>query len=198
MPSYCLMRGGGSRGLAAGLGIAAIVIGFILFFFPEQALRFSIYLFGLVAVVIAVILFACSAGMSRSGGGLLAVPLIFGIVALIIGLLSFFKPDIMGIFLAVIIALLAIIAGLGMIFSAIFSLRSTIVRILTCIGGILLLAFGISTLIFTGYTAAVTVKIVGIFLICGGVIAIIAALVSRRGSSAEMSNEWDYERGRLS
>lgn len=189
MPSYFLMTGG-SRSFLAAIGILTIVIGAILFLFPGQALRFSIYLFGFFAIGIAIVLFVISAGMSRSGG-LLAIPLTFGILALVIGLVSLFRPDVMGLFLAVVIALLAILAGLAMIFSAIFSLRSTIFRLLAGIVGILLTFFGIGTFFFTGYTAELMVKLVGLVLICAGAISLVAAIAGRRRSGPVLADGWE-------
>ncbi|NTV00151.1 MAG: hypothetical protein HGA55_03395, partial [Methanoregulaceae archaeon] len=78
-----------------------MVIGVLLILFPEHAIRITIYLFGLFAIIIAVILFAFAYGMSRGGGAVAAVPAIIGIVFFIYGLVSFVNPEVIGIFMAV-------------------------------------------------------------------------------------------------
>src|SRR5512139_2134456 len=135
MAFVCRMNPGGSWRFPVALGILGVVIGVLLLLFPEQAIRITIYLFGLLAILIAVILFAVAYGMSRGGGAVAAVPAIIGIVFLIFGLVSFINPDIIGIFMAVLLSLLAIVAGFGLLFSSVFSVRPVAMRILTAAGG---------------------------------------------------------------
>jgi uncharacterized membrane protein HdeD (DUF308 family) len=196
MAFVCRMNPGGSWRFPVAIGILGVVIGVLLILFPEQAIRTTIYLFGLVAIIIAVILFAVAYGMSRGGGAVAAVPAIIGIVFLIFGLVSFVNPGIIGAFMAVLFSLLAIIAGFGLLFSSVFTVRPVAMKILVAAGGIFLAAIGISILFSTQATSQFIVQLVGAFFIASGVISLIGALLMR-GRREEMTyqrlDECDWE-----
>jgi uncharacterized membrane protein HdeD (DUF308 family) len=196
MAFVCRMNPGGSWRFPVAIGILGVVIGVLLILFPEQAIRITIYLFGLVAIIIAVILFAVAYGMSRGGGAVAAVPAIIGIVFLIFGLVSFVNPGIIGAFMAVLFSLLAIIAGFGLLFSSVFTVRPVAMKILVAAGGIFLAAIGISILFSTQATSQFIVQLVGAFFIASGVISLIGALLMR-GRREEMTyqrlDECDWE-----
>ena len=179
MAFVCRMNPGGSWRFPVAIGILGVVIGVLLILFPEQAIRITIYLFGLVAIIIAVILFAIAYGMSRAGGAVAAVPAIIGIVFLIFGLVSFVNPGIIGAFMAVLFSLLAIIAGFGLLFSSVFTVRPAAMKILVAAGGIFLAAIGISILFSTQATSLFIVQLAGAFFIASGVISLIGALLIR-------------------
>jgi uncharacterized membrane protein HdeD (DUF308 family) len=179
MAFVCRMNPGGSWRFPVALGILGVVIGILLILFPEQAIRITIYLFGLLAIIIAVILFAVAYGMSRGGGAVAAVPAIIGIVFLIFGLVSFVNPGIIGAFMAVLFSLLVIIAGFGLLFSSVFAVRPAAMRILVAAGGIFLAAIGISILFSTEATSQFIVQLVGAFFIASGVVSLIGALLMR-------------------
>lgn len=181
------MNSGGSWKFPAVLGILGVIIGSLLILFPGQAIRIAIYLFGAFAIIIAIILFAIAYGMSRGGGGLAAVPAIIGIVALIIGVVSFVNPGIIGAFAAVLFSLIAIISGFALFFSSVITLRPLAQRILAAAGGIFLAAIGISILFYTEVTSQLVVQLVGVFFIAAGVIALIGALLSR----GQEKTEWE-------
>lgn len=193
MAFVCRMNPGGSWRFPVALGILGVVIGVLLLLFPEQAIRITIYLFGLLAILIAVILFAVAYGMSRGGGAVAAVPAIIGIVFLIFGLVSFINPEIVGAFMAVLFSLLAIIAGFGLLFSSVFSGRPAAMRILTAAGGIFLAAIGISILFSTEATSQFIVQLIGALFIASGVIALAGALLMR-GREEEMTCQRIEER----
>jgi uncharacterized membrane protein HdeD (DUF308 family) len=191
MPSYRMMSTTGSWKFPLGLGVLAIFIGVLLFIFPEQSLRFIIYLFGFIAFIIAIILFASAWGISRSGSSSFAVPLILGIVALIIGLVSFLNPGLIGAFFAVVFSILFIISGLALLFSALFSWRTASHRLLMAAGGIALAAIGIAILLYTAFTAELIIQLIGLFFIVSGVVGIIGALVLYRRSKRTVVTGWD-------
>lgn len=196
MAFVCRMNPGGSWRFPVALGILGVVVGILLILFPEQAIRITIYLFGLFAILIAVILFAVAYGMFRGGGAVAAVPAIIGIVFLIFGLVSFVNPGIIGAFMAVLFSLLAIVAGFGLLFSSVFTVRPAVMKILVAAGGIFLAAIGISILFSTQATSQFIVQLVGAFFIASGVISLIGALVMR-GRQEEMTyqrlDECDWE-----
>jgi uncharacterized membrane protein HdeD (DUF308 family) len=179
MAFICRMNPGGSWRFPVALGILGVVIGVLLIIFPDQAIRITIYLFGLFAIIIALILFAVAYGMSRGGGAIAAIPVIVGIVFLIFGLVSFVNPGIIGAFMAVLFSLLAIIAGFGLLFSSVFTVRPAVMKILVAAGGIFLAAIGISILFSTEATSQFIVQLIGAFFIASGLISVIGALLMR-------------------
>jgi uncharacterized membrane protein HdeD (DUF308 family) len=194
MPSFCMMNTTGSWKFPLALGVIAMIIGALLFFLPAQSLLFIVYLFGFIAIVIAIMLFASAWSISRSGSSSFAIPLILGIVALIIGLVSFINPGIIGAFFAVIFSILFIISGLAMLFSAFFGGRPVPLRLLTAAGGIVLAAIGISILLYTALTAELIVQLIGLFFIGAGVVALIGAVLLCRRSRRSVVTGWDEYR----
>jgi uncharacterized membrane protein HdeD (DUF308 family) len=174
------MDSGGSFAIPAVMGVLGVIIGILLVLFPEGSLRVAIYLFGALAIIAAIILFAIAYGISRGGGGLAAVPAVIGIAALIIGVVSFVNPGIIGTFAAVLFSLIAIVAGLGLFFSSAITFRPLALRILTAAGGIFLAAIGIAILFYTEATSELVVQLIGAFFIAAGVIALMGALLKQR------------------
>jgi uncharacterized membrane protein HdeD (DUF308 family) len=179
MPIVWMVGNGGSWKLPLACGLIAILIGAFLYLFAEKVLLMIIYLFGFIAIAIAFILFARAWGASRSGSGSSLFPLVFGIVALIIGLVSFVNPAIIGAFFAVLVSIILILIGLGLVFSLLLSGTSLPLRALGILGGIFLVVIGVSTLLYTAVTAQFIVELVGILLLVAGVISIIGALMLR-------------------
>ena len=159
------------------LGIFSLVVGALLFIFPETSLRLIIFLFGILAVIIGIGLFIAAWAISRSGGMFFAVPLILGISALLLGFVSFANPLLIGAFGAVVLAILLIIGGLGGAISAIFYHGSGTRRVLTAIGGIILAALGILILFTPILSGVLIVRIMGAFLIAVGIVTLIGSVV---------------------
>jgi uncharacterized membrane protein HdeD (DUF308 family) len=105
------------------------------------------------------------------------VPLTLGICALLLGFVSFANPSLIGAFGAVVLAILLIICGLGGAISSIFHPGTGIRRVLTAIGGIILVVIGILILFTPILSGVLIVRIMGAFLIGAGIVTIIGSVV---------------------
>ncbi len=192
MPVYWVSRNGvlGSWKLPLGLGLASILIGSLFLFFPESSLRLIIYLFGAIVFLIGIALFVGAFSLSRGGTWFAAVPLILGICAIILGIVSFTNPSLIGAFLAVIVALVFLIGGLGMVFTAILQGGSPARRILSIIGGLFLAALGILIFFHAEFTGIFIIRLLGIFLVGAGIVALVGSfLLWRREQSWSIPGE---------
>jgi uncharacterized membrane protein HdeD (DUF308 family) len=192
MPVYWVSGNPGTRTWKApfGFGICAILLGALFLFLPGFSLQVVIYLFGALAIVISILLFIGAYFVSRTGTGLFALPLTLGICAFILGLVAFVNPVIIGAFLAVIISVAFIIGGLGMIFSSAFRGGPITGKVLGVIGGGFITAIGILVLFYPQISLGVIIRLIGLFLIAAGIVAIGWSLVNR---GRERSREIPYQ-----
>lgn len=159
------------------LGIFGIIIGALLFLFPETSLNVIIILFGVLAILAGIGLFIAAWAVSRSGGLFFAVPLVLGICALLLGFVSFVNPDLIAAFGAVVLAILLIIGGLSGAISAIFRPGPGLRRLLSAIGGIILSVLGILILFTPLLSGILIVRILGAFLTVAGVIVLTGSVI---------------------
>jgi uncharacterized membrane protein HdeD (DUF308 family) len=158
-------------------GIIFLVLGGLLFFFPEGSLRLFIFLFGVLAFIAGIALFIGAWMLSRSGGMFFVVPLILGICAVFLGILSFTDPGLIGAFAAVLLGILLIIGGLGGAFSALTRPGSAIRLALGLIGGIISALLGFLILFYPRLSSLAIVRIIGAVIMAAGIIALIGAVV---------------------
>jgi uncharacterized membrane protein HdeD (DUF308 family) len=159
------------------LGIFGLVLGTLLFLFPETSLRVIVILFGVLALFIGIGLFIVAWAISRSGGMFFAVPLIFGICALLLGFVSFVNPELIAAFGAVVLAILLIIGGFSGAISGIFHPGSGIGRLLSATGGIILAVLGILILFTPLLSGIIIVRILGVFLMGTGVVLLTGSVI---------------------
>jgi len=158
-------------------GIIFLVLGGLLFFFPEGSLRLFIFLFGVLAFIAGIGLFIGAWILSRSGGMFFFVPLILGICAFLLAILSFTDPGLIGAFAAVLLGILLIIGGLGGAFSAITRPGSGTRRALSLIGGIVIALLGFLILVTPRLSSLAIVRIIGAVIMVAGIIALIGSVV---------------------
>ena len=154
--------------------------------FPFAALNLSAYLLAFFLLVISIALIF--SGFSAFGffkRNWLVV--ILGIIGICLAIYSFISPAFMASFAAIIIGLMAIIAGIADIVLAFGHDISLGMRILTILLGIVEGAVGIIFLINPGLGAEALVLILGIGLIVNAVLSLAEAYVVKKdlSSSAE-------------
>ena len=182
MPVYWVSGSTGTGAWKApfGFGIFAILLGVLFLLLPGLSLQVIIYLFGALAIIIGILLFIGAYFVSRTGTGLFAVPLILGICAFILGLVAFVNPAIIGTFLAVILSIAFIIGGLGMIFTSVLRGGPIAGTVAGVIGGGIITAIGILILFYPQFSMEVIIRLLGLFLIAAGIVALGWSLVNRR------------------
>lgn len=156
-------------------GIIGVIAGLILFLEPALSLRLLIYFFGIIVLIIALVLLAAAAFFSRGSGPLTPVLLIIGLFFLVVGVLAFWKPDLIAGFVSVIAGIILIIAGLGMAWTGIVQKESVPRKILLAVGGIVLALLGISSFIQGGFPSHLIIRLLGVFVIVAGLVSLVGA-----------------------
>lgn len=168
------------------LGIVGMAVGSVFFFLPGFSLHILTILFALIALLVAVIFFAFALFLSRGSGGFFLVPLSLGILVLLVALASLFYPGLVGALIAVLIGAACLIAGLGGVFTAGLQPGPGARRLLVAAGGIILAILGILILLHREFTLVLVFRLVGMFLIVAGAVAVLGAVVLwRRGRSRD-------------
>jgi uncharacterized membrane protein HdeD (DUF308 family) len=186
MASYCLLCTTRSWKLPLVLGIIGMLLGSLFFFYPTQALTVLIYLIGAIAILVGIALLFIAWAVSRVGSPFALLPLIFGVLVFVLGVSSFLYPESVGTFIAVIIAILCLIVGLGGAFTGATQNGPPLRRAAIGIGGIALAALGVAILLSPELTTTIIVQILGAFIFIAGVVSLAgsAILWVRRRSCA--------------
>jgi uncharacterized membrane protein HdeD (DUF308 family) len=155
-------------------GVVAVIFGVVALIWPGQALQALVLAFGAFALVDGI--FAIFAGIAsyRYFERWWAV-LLEGVVGVVIGLLTFFWPNITALVLLYFIAAWALITGIFEIVAAI-QLRSVITgEWMLILGGLLSIVFGVLLFVFPGAGAVSVIWMIGIYAVIFGISEIIFA-----------------------
>jgi uncharacterized membrane protein HdeD (DUF308 family) len=155
-------------------GVVAIIFGVLALIWPGQTLQALVLVFGAFALVDGI--FAVIAGIAARGyfDRWWAV-LLEGMVGVVIGLLTFFWPNITALVLLYFIAAWALITGIFEIVAAIQLRRVITGEWMLILGGLLSILFGILLFVFPGTGAVSLIWLIGIYAIVFGISEIIFA-----------------------
>jgi uncharacterized membrane protein HdeD (DUF308 family) len=155
-------------------GVVAIIFGVVAFARPEQALQALVLVFGAYALVDGI--FAVIAGIAARGyfNRWWAV-LLEGVAGVIIGLLTFFWPNITALALLYFIAAWALITGIFEIVAAIQFRYVITGEWMLILGGLLSILFGILLFVFPVAGAVSVIWVIGIYAVVFGISEIIFA-----------------------
>jgi uncharacterized membrane protein HdeD (DUF308 family) len=155
-------------------GVAAIIFGVLALVWPGQALQALVLVFGAFALVDGI--FAVIAGIAARGtfDRWWAV-LLEGVAGIVIGLLTFFWPNITALVLVYFIAAWALITGIFEIVAAIQLRRVITGEWMLIFGGLLSIIFGILLFVFPGAGAVSLVWLIAIYAIVFGISEIVFA-----------------------
>jgi len=155
-------------------GLVAIIFGILAFTWPEQAKLALVLLFGAFALVDG--LFAMVAGIAthRYFERWWAV-LLEGVTGIVIGLLTFFWPNITALVLLYCIAAWALITGIFEIVAAIQFRRLITGEWMLILGGLLSILFSALMFVFPVAGAVSVVWVIGIYAVIFGISEIIFA-----------------------
>jgi uncharacterized membrane protein HdeD (DUF308 family) len=159
-------------------GMIAIIFGVVAFARPEQALQALVLLFGAYALVDGS--FAIFTGIaSRRYFERWWAVLLEGVAGVVIGLLTFFWPNITALILLYFIAAWALITGVFEIVAAIQLRRVITGEWMMVLGGLLSILFGVLMFVFPGAGALSVIWLIGIYAIVFGTSEIIFAFRMR-------------------
>jgi uncharacterized membrane protein HdeD (DUF308 family) len=155
-------------------GVVAVIFGIVALIWPGQTLQALVLVFGAFALVDGI--FAVIAGIAARGyfDRWWAV-LLEGMVGVVIGLLTFFWPNITALVLLYFIAAWALITGIFEIVAAIQLRRVITGEWMLILGGLLSILFGILLFVFPGTGAVSLIWLIGIYAIVFGISEIIFA-----------------------
>lgn len=155
-------------------GMIAIIFGVVAFAQPEQALQALVLVFGAYALVDGI--FAMFAGIAsyRYFERWWAV-LLEGVAGVVIGLLTFFWPNITALVLLYFIAAWALITGIFEIVAAIQLRRVITGEWMLILGGLLSILFGVLLFVFPAAGAMSVIWMIGIYAVVFGISEIIFA-----------------------
>lgn len=156
-----------------------VLFGIFCIVFPFSSLNLGAYL-------VAFLLLFVSIAALFSGFAAFGEPkttwwmIVLGIIGIIIAAYSFLNPAFMITFGTICVGIIALLSGLTDIILAFGKGLSAGIRILTFILGVLTLLIGLIFLLQPGIGAELLVLLVGIFLIFGGVVALIEGIMFKK------------------
>jgi uncharacterized membrane protein HdeD (DUF308 family) len=155
-------------------GLLAVIFGILALIWPGLTLQALILLFGAYALVDGI--FAVTAGIVSIGSfkRWWAV-LLEGVVGILVGLLTFFWPNITGLALLYFIAAWAVVTGVFEIVAAIQLRRVITGEWRMVLSGILSIFFGALLFVFPGAGALSLVWLIGVYAIIFGIALIVLA-----------------------
>jgi uncharacterized membrane protein HdeD (DUF308 family) len=160
--------------LYAVRGVVAVIFGVVAFARPEQALQALVLVFGAYALVDGIL--AMVAGIAARGyfERWWAV-LLEGVAGVVIGLLTFFLPNITALVLLYFIAAWALITGIFEIVAAIQLRRVITDEWMLILGGLLSIGFGIMLFFFPGIGAMSMIWVIAVYAVVFGISEIVFA-----------------------
>ncbi len=148
-------------------GLAAVIFGVLALIWPEQAKVVLVLLFGAYALVDGV--FAAIAGIAlHRYVDLWWAVLLEGVAGIVIGLLTFFWPNVTGLVLLYFIAAWALVTGIFEIWAAIQLRRLIIGEWALIVSGLFSILFGVLLFVFPGAGAVSLVWLIGLYAIFYG------------------------------
>ena len=155
-------------------GVVAIIFGVVAFAQPEQALQALVLVFGAYALVDGI--FAIFAGIAARGYfERWWAMLLEGMAGVVIGLLTFFWPNITALALMYFIAAWALITGIFEIVAAIQFRRVITGEWMMILGGLFSILFGVLLFVFPAAGAMSVIWMIGIYAITFGILEIVFA-----------------------
>lgn len=155
-------------------GVVAIILGVVAFARPEQALQALVLVFGAFALVDGSLAMVAGIASHRYFKRWWAV-LLEGVAGVVIGLLTFFWPNITAFALLYMIAAWALITGIFEIVAAIQFRRVITGEWMMVLGGLLSILFGVLLFVFPAAGAVSVMWMIGIYAVAFGISEVIFA-----------------------
>jgi len=160
--------------LYAVRGLVAVIFGILAFTRPEQALQALVLVFGAYALVDGIFAMVAGIAFHRYFERWWAV-LLEGVAGVVIGLLTFFWPNVTALALLFFIAAWAFITGIFEIVAAIQLRRVIKGEWMLILGGLLSILFGVLMIVFPVAGAVSVVWVIGIYAVIFGISEMIFA-----------------------
>lgn len=155
-------------------GLAAIIFGVVAFTRPEQAVQALVLVFGAYALMDGIFAMAVGIASHRTFSHWWAV-LLEGVAGVVVGLLTFFWPNITALAFLFCIAAWAIITGMLEIVAAVQFRRVIKGEWMLIFGGLLSIVFGILLFVYPAAGAVSVIWVIGIYAVVFGILEVIFA-----------------------
>lgn len=159
-------------------GLVTMMFGLAALAWPGVTVFTLLILFGIFAVMVGASRLTTSLRNRREPGWWLVA--LFGVAGIGVGVLAFAWPAATGLVLLYLIGAHAIINGVAAFLRAITNRDIVQARLLTLLGGVAAIAFGIMAFIWPGATALTLTWLIGLYAIIFGVTEMVAAFAVRR------------------
>jgi uncharacterized membrane protein HdeD (DUF308 family) len=160
------------------LGLLALIIGIVIFFYPGMTAAVLVMLFGVLILVLAFMTLV-AALMSTGESARPTLLLLAAILGFIVGLGAIFAPQVFGAFLAIVIAVVLFVIGVIDLAIAL-SEKNYPHRWMLFLLGLLSIIFAILVMIYPLYGAVILFGyLIGAYFIIYGILSIIAGFALR-------------------
>jgi uncharacterized membrane protein HdeD (DUF308 family) len=171
-------------------GLIFLILGIVCLILTQQVLNVLLIIFGAIALILGILLIVASVFVV--GFRLQWVPLLFfGIILIIIGLVSIYYPATVIALAIYLISGVSLFAGVLMVIYGAISFVETKTRVLIILLGLIPIIIAIFMVLNPGSAAALVLALWGIFACFLGVVLIIQGLVLRRVNYELGCNEED-------
>lgn len=167
-------------------GVIALLFGIAAIVWPAIVLEFLVYFFGFFAIIISAFVLIAGAASGPSGNARWSI-ILLGLLGILIGILTLVSPYFFTVIIIYLIALWALITGVGDLVAAFTGSAGTGMRLLLALLGIISLLFG-GILLFNPLLGAITIVwILGIYAVIFGVLGILYGLTAGSTGRAPVS-----------
>ncbi len=167
----------GTRTLQFILGIGALILAFVILFYPGFGLATLIVLLSFGLMIAGFWLFAVGLVDAKQSGGIRALSVIVGLLVIAFSVIALVYPGLGTATLIIILSIEIMALGFGAILQGVSSEQSGWIRGLLIIIGIIVIGFGIASIVYPGLAAATLVILLSIALMMVGCAGIIKGLV---------------------
>jgi uncharacterized membrane protein HdeD (DUF308 family) len=170
-------------GALAIRGILAVLFGLVALIWPDITVTALVLLFGAYAFVDGIFAIVAGAWRAAHRRAWWWAMLLEGVLGIVVGVLTFVRPDITALALLYLVAAWAIIAGILEVAAAIWLRRVILGEWALIVGGVLSLIFGLLLIVWPDAGLLTLVWLIGIYAIVFGVMFLVLAYRVRRYAS---------------
>ncbi len=160
-------------------GIAAVVFGILAIFWPDRVLEVLVKILGIFVLVVGIV-FTVGAVAHRGPDRHWIRHLIPGIMGIVVGIITVAWPQITTVFLVYLIALWALIHGIGEIHAAMRLRRDIAGEWIPLIIGVASIVIGVILMFAPLMAGAMIMWLVGLFVLILGILWLIMAFRARK------------------
>jgi len=168
------------KGLRIAVGVICLVLGLVALIWPEATLTVVAVIFGLQLIIVGLVRVVAAVAAKEVPGWWRVVSGILGVLTAVLGAIFLFRPSTSLVVLAIILAIGWIIDGVSELVSAFVVKRPTGERVVLILFGALAIIAAIVVIAFPGDSLVVLTRIGGVVLLAFGIVELIAAFAGRR------------------